>query len=214
MQRQLDMSSTHELLEILNRRDEELVRHLGLQTDFDRDWESLPNDVRKMLVKRVCAETYEINETQLKWIESKCGNRTPYHVYLARRDLNTCLDLLVDDYAAALIRDPAQKEVPVRREAVNDIVVDAENEVTPRRGRVRAIFRRGLRILRNTVKFLVIALVADPEFQRELAYLLTGNPLRKLFVFFLTRLWIYARFIQQIIVPLFMVFYPVNKALI
>jgi hypothetical protein len=208
VQRQLEASSTRELLEILNARDQELVRHLGLQTNFDHDWDNLPFDVKVMLVKRVCGETYEINETQLKWIESKCGNRTPYLVYLARRDLNTCLALLIDEYTSTLLRDPAQKTVPTRRESVNNIVQEVQIGVAPRKSRVQFIktpYRRVARIGRNFIKFLIVALIAEPEFQRELAYLLTGNPFRRIFVFILTRLWAYSRFIQDLLLPFFMV---------
>jgi hypothetical protein len=208
IQRQLDMSSPSELLEILNARDTELVRHMGLETNFDQEWDSLPHDVKLMLVKRVCGEPYEINETQLNWIESKSGSRTPYHVYLARRDLNACLALLVDEYTATLLRDPGQRLVPTRRERPKNIVEEVETEVVAHKGRFHFLqsgWGRMIRISRNFIKFIIIALIAEPEFQRELAYLLTGNPFRKLFVFILTRLWLYSRFIQDLILPFFMV---------
>lgn len=211
IQRQLDMSSPSELLLILKSRDTELVRHMGLETDFDQEWDSLPHDIKTMLVKRVCGEPYEINELQLDWIERKCGNRTPYHVYLARRDLNACLALLVDEYTATLLRDPAQKMVPTRRERPKNIVEEVEIEVVAEKGRfhmLKSAYRRVIRILRNFIKFIIIALIAEPETQRELAYLLTGNPLRRLFVFILTRLWKYSRFIQDLILPFFMVLFP------
>jgi hypothetical protein len=47
-----------------------------------------------------------------------------------------------------------------------------------------------------------------------LAYLLTGNPLRVFFVFLLTRLWLYAKFIQGLLIPVFMVIFPLPFMLI
>jgi hypothetical protein len=208
IQRQLDMSSTSELVEILNTRDTELVRHMGLETDFDQDWDSLPYDVKVMLVKRVCGEPYEINELQLDWLERKCGNRTPYHVYLARRDLNACLALLVDEYTATLLRDAGQTLVPVRRQRPRNIVQEVESEVVAHKGRFHLLkcgYRRAVRISRNFIKFIIVALISEPELQRELAYLLTGNPFRRLFVFIITRLWLYSRFVQDLCLPFFMV---------
>ena len=181
---------------------------MGLETNFDQDWDSLPYDIKRMLVKRVCGEPYEINELQLDWIESKCGNRTPYHVYLARRDLNACLALLVDEYTATLLRDSARKTIPTRREKQRDIVQEAQIDVTAHKGRfhfLKSGYRRLIRISRNVIKFIIIALIAESELQRELVYILTGNPFRRPFVFILTRLWMYARFVQDLLIPFFMV---------
>ena len=213
--RQLESSSTKELYEILNRRDHELVQHLALQTNCDRDWESLPNDIRVMLVKRVCGETYEINESQLKWLETnRCDPRVPYEVYLARRDLHAYLTLLIDDYTTSLLRDPIQRTVPTRREVVDDLVSGAKQEVAPsnsRYGVIGHLLRPVVAVkrwLRTFVKFLFIVLIADPEFQREMAYLLTGSWLGVPVMFLATRIWIYSRFLQELVIPLFMVYSP------
>ena len=215
---QLETSSSRELYDIINRRDEELVRHLCLDTNCDLEWDSLPNDVRATFVKRVISEPYELNDVHLRWIESKSGQKIPCHTYLARRDLHGCVCLMIEEYAASLLRDPVQRTVPVRREVVNDMVLDAERAMDP--STVRTGFFSTLlrpldsisRVVRTVVKFMFLAFIAEPEFQRELAYCLTGSLLRIPLTFIATRVWIYSRMIQNLLVPFFFVCSLLNNS--
>lgn len=208
IQRQLELSSPQELHVIRNRRDKEVIRHLGLLIDFDHEWEALPKDVRDLIVKRVCSDTHEIGPAHLEWIKSRCPKDMHYEVYLARRDLNACLTLLVNDAVEILLHNPAQKDVPVRRECSHNFMDGFEAEVMPKRSRfrfIRHILHRLFRIFQNTIKFTVMAMIAEPEFQRELTSLLSRNPLKKPVVLVLSRFWLYSRFIQDMIYPVFLV---------
>ncbi len=212
MKHQLESSSSGELYQIINRRDEELVRHLCLDTNCDLDWDNLPNDVRVMFVKRVASEPYEVSDIHLQWIESKRCQKILYNIYLARQDLHGCVSLMIEEYAAALLRDPVQRIVPVRREVADDMVDEAERSTAPstvRLGFLRSLFKpfdRISRFARTFVKFMFLAFIAEPEFQRELAHCLSGNFLRIPMTFIATRVWIYSRMIQNLIVPFFIVF--------
>jgi hypothetical protein len=211
MKRQLENSSCGELRQVLNRRDEELVRHLCLDTYPDREWESLPHEVRKMFVKRVAGEPYEFLEIQRDWIESnRCNQKIPYQTYLARRDLHASVSLLIDEYSAALLRDPIQRTVAVRREIINDIAGEADRAVAPSKTGLgwRILLKPFIRIktaLATFLKFTFLALIAEPEYQRELVYVLNGNILRIPVTFLATRLWIYSRIIQNLLLPFFLV---------
>jgi hypothetical protein len=212
MKRQLEESSSQELLQVLNRRDEELVRHLCLDTHCDRQWESLPNDVRVMFLRRVACEPFEVNDSEVEWIESnRCDQKQIHHqTYLARRDLHACVSLLIDEYAAALLRDPVQKTISVRREIINDIAAEAAREVAPLeiRSGWRILLKPFTRIRRFSsifVKFLFLGFIAEPEYQRELVYVLRGNFFKRPITFLATALWSYARFLQNILLPFFFV---------
>jgi hypothetical protein len=202
--RQLETSSAQELYEIRNRRDQVLLQHLCLQVDCDREWESLPNDVRIMLVNRVCGETYKINETQTQWLESR--TRIPVNAYISRRDLHCYITLMIDDYTATLLRHPVQQTLSSRWEVSHDLVAEVQKEVasTPHRSILRP-FIALVRSLRTFVKFGVLAMIAEPEFQRELAYLLKRSWFRRPIMFMSTRIWICARMIQNLLVPWFIV---------
>ena len=213
MKRQLDMSSIEELYAILNRRDRELLRHLCLGIDPDFGWESLPNDVRVLLIKRACSLRYEVDNSQIEWIQEISNHTTqiPYDIFLARRDLNACIALMVDEYVSGLLRDPAQRYVPPRYEVRNDVVRDIALEVAPEKPRygilgpiIWPLSRLG-RSIRTFIKFFVLALIAEPEFHRELAYVLTGKFLRRPITFLATRIWIYSRILQDWILPFFLV---------
>lgn len=212
MKHQLEASSIDELYQILNRRDEELVRHLCFNANPDLEWESLPSDLRTTLVNRVCGKPYTLNEPQLQWMSNRSNKRIPYQTYLARRDLHASLALLIDEYAAVLLRDPVQRTVPTRRVVVNDIAGDSQREMAPskvRRGFLGLLLQPVNHVVRTYLtfmKFLFLAFIAEPEFQRELAYVLNGRLLRIPLTFMATRFWIYARLIQSRLFPFFFVF--------
>ncbi|KAI9877112.1 MAG: hypothetical protein M1823_007159, partial [Watsoniomyces obsoletus] len=54
------------------------------------------------------------------------------------------------------------------------------------------------------MKFIVVSIVADPEFQRELDYMMAGKPafFRWPVTYFLAGLWTYCKILQQIMIPL------------
>ena len=213
MKHQLESSSSQELAEILNRRDENLLRYLCLDTNCDLEWDRLPTDVRIMFVKRVASEHYEMSESQLRWIESnRCDQkRIDYQAYLARRDLHACATLSIDEYAAALLRDPAQKVIPVRREIRNDIIDEADRDMAPsdiRSGCLKFFLKPFVRVrtsLRSFIKFFFLAFVAEPEYHRELAYTLNGSVLKKPITFIATSFWRYSWMVQNFLLPFFLV---------
>ena len=208
---QLETLSDKELYEILSRRDDELIKHLTLDTDCDRDWENLPNDVKVMFFKRVCGEAYEVNGSGLKWLETnRCNPQVPYDVYLARHDLYMRLELLISDYAASLLRTPALHIMSNQHQVNRNLVSEAKREIamSNRHGVIDyllAPFLAAKRWLRTFAKFSFIVLIADPEFQREMAYLLRQSWLGAIVMFLTTRLWMYSHFLQELLVPLFMV---------
>ena len=212
IQMQLEKSSSAELASILNLRDRELVRHLCLGLETDRYWESLPNEVRRMLLRRVSSQSCEINAGQLEWIKGLCGPRMPHDAFLARRELHVWVTLLIDDYASELFRDPANRAVPLRREKPNNYNQEIEELVAPAPPRsgfwhcITAPFRYVTRVLRSSIKFLVLAFIAEPEFQRELAYALRKKWIRPAVVFIATRFWIYAKIVQDTVLPFYLVF--------
>jgi hypothetical protein len=211
IRRQLETSSIEELNAIIDSREQALARHLCLQVNIDRDWGSLPQDIRAMLVKRVSNEGYQITDAISEWLYNHCGRQTQPEQYLARRDHHVHLSLLIHEYAVRLLRRPSQRSVATRRHAIDTSVSDIDKEVAPSRNRagftswLRHPFFRTFRLFGTILKFTVLMLIAEPEFQRELAYLLKGNKLKHLIMFVSTRFCIYARLIQQTVLPWFMV---------
>ena len=61
------------------------------------------------------------------------------------------------------------------------------------------------RFFRSLPKFFILAFVAEPEYQRELAYVLGSTFLKIPIRFVATRIWIYARWIQDFVLSFFLV---------
>jgi len=158
-----------------------------------------------MLLRRVESQSCEINAGQLEWIKSLSA-RVPVDTFLARRDLHVWLTLLIDDYVALLLR--AQRSVPERRKTLN-YVQRIEDSVAPlprRRGIFAYLpFNYIARTLRGFIKFLFLAFIAEPDFQRELAYALRRMWIRPVVMFIATSAWFYAKFVQDIVLPFYLV---------
>jgi len=58
------------------------------------------------------------------------------------------------------------------------------------------------------LRLLAIAFVAEPEFQRELDYALLSTPMiiRHIILFLATRGWKYTKFLQDIVMPIFLLY--------
>ena len=167
-----------------------------------------------MFLKRVTSEAYALNENLLSWIErNRCGESgVSCQTYVARENLHVCVALLIDEYATNQLREPLQTVVPARRPIPNSIAAEVERKLRPtaeKSGLLVIVFKPFAFVgksMRTFIKFLFLALIAEPEFQRELAYVLTGNIFRKIITFMVTRIWIFARFMQVSILPFFFVF--------
>jgi len=223
IERQLENSSRQELYSILQRRDQELVHHLCLNTACDRDWESLPNDVRTLLVKRACGEAYEITESQRNWIESQSSGHR-YDVFIGRQDLHASIAVLIHNYAEDLFHSPYQRTVAPRRTITNSLLSEVAAAVARSNdlGGFMGVLLIPILIISRwfgiALKFFLLILIAEPEIQRELDYLMKDEKGRRRWfkvpiMFLLTRFWIYARMIQRVVVPFFMVNSPLNPML-
>jgi hypothetical protein len=211
---QLQQSSRLELFQIVTHRDNELVRHLCLDINCDLEWDDLPNDVRVILMNRVKSQPQVFSPSQLQWIQkNRCnGNVLSYRTYLASQDIHACLTLLIDEYAGNRLREPNSNTTPERRPVTTiDVAAEAERELRPRSEDApifKIIFKPFdlvANFIKTSIKFLFLACIAEPEFQRELACVLTGGIFRRLVTFLITRIWIFARFLQNLILPFFFV---------
>jgi hypothetical protein len=89
-------------------------------------------------------------------------------------------------------------------------VTAAEREVAPVKlsGLWHGIFRPIAllcRALQTFVKFFVLAFIAEPEYQRELAYVLRGRFLKTPVMFIATCVWVYARIVQDVVMTFYLV---------
>ncbi|KAI9794230.1 MAG: hypothetical protein M1816_006156 [Peltula sp. TS41687] len=210
--RQLEFSSTNERFSVMKRQSIEVLHNFCLGIDCDRDWAKLPEDARSFLLKRVIGARSELSASQLGWLKSiteQDGN-IDINTYVSRCDLAAALAVVIGAYAIDIPHDYVSKErqpLPLSKYAK---AMDIRTLSRPPRTRLLSmlepVFGKLYHGLGTCIKFLVIALIADPEFQRELDYVLSPKPavLRYPLTFLLNHIWIYSRFLQRITLPFFL----------
>ncbi len=184
-----------------------LLRHLLLGVDSDREWEQLPQTVRSFLLRRLCGSTASPSPRDEAWLCEKLGVRGPFDAWMAQCRLGAALTRAVLAYARHLELDaefeppaaafplgPQRDEHPLLTEWVAD---DAQ-------GSKPGVFSSMVHKAKMGVKFLIISLTADPEYQRELDLVLGDAPSvwRWPVVFFLNGIWVYSKFLQGFLVPI------------
>lgn len=187
-----------------------VLRHLLLGVDIEQEWEILPGDVRRFLLQRACGQPYRLSKSQAQWIESrfKLTDSADLDVWLARYDLSASLAEAVGNYAQRIADEKAvtpstnlSQSIPISSLQFSD------EQITGPSSRVETSLLRLYLKIKSCVKFTVLSLVADPEYQRELDYMLRTQPL--LLSWPLKRclacIWSFCKVLQDLILPLVLV---------
>ncbi|TKA72816.1 hypothetical protein B0A49_05480 [Cryomyces minteri] len=210
VKRQLERSAA-ERARAIKQADRESLRHMLVGLDCDRDWDNLPMTIRSLLLKTCCGEPLKITGEQLSWIRSRSSQRGSLDVeeHFARAKLGAALTLYVEAYAKALEADGHYQDRHEPPDATYQRFIgaplpsDANNPDGQFIETVRQPVYRTIQAVRFVVKFFVISLVADPEFQRELEYVISDKTflLRWPAKVILNGIWIYCKTLQRIIIP-------------
>lgn len=212
--RQLENAAV-ERASIIRNGDKEMLRHLLLGLDCDKDWDSLPRTIRAFLLKRCLGDASPVSDDQISWIRARfCrGNSLDVDEYMARCNLGASLTTLVNSFAETLEAehtDGFQQYSPYPSHE-KCLELPFKHSINGLKGSrlefLRLPIYRIYHGLRICIKFLVVCLVADPEFQRELDYVMSTKPwiIRWPVTFFLNGFWMYCKRLQETILPNFLV---------
>lgn len=219
MRRQLD-TEPDECTWFTDELDHRMLRHALLDLDCDRDWDLLPRTVRNFLLRRCRGGGTRMIPDQIEWVCARFGKGDTVQVreYVNRCNLEADVCLLVEVYIkrAEQHRYDAKTRVLTRRESIRPIsrasrahtYVSEEVDVPEKKYEhvTRMIPDPIIRIhqmIRVSMKFFIVAITADPEFQRELDYVLSTKPrfVRWGLAIWLDGLWMFCRALQNIVIP-------------
>jgi hypothetical protein len=213
IKRQLENSET-ERIRVINSGDQVLLKHLLLGLDCDIEWDQLPRDVRTYLLNRCCGQPAYLSRKELNWIASRfCPDSKSLDIeeYIARCNLGVCLTYQVNKYAESLEADSNFHDMPEPPDAsiencLNFPLSDADHVDTSLMASIKRPIYRFWQILTICLKLFVVTTVADPEYQRELDYLLSNKPafIRWPVTFMLNALWNFCKTLQKIALPFFL----------
>ncbi|KAF2430083.1 hypothetical protein EJ08DRAFT_697629 [Tothia fuscella] len=192
----------------------ELLRYLCYGLPFETSWDTLPLEIRRLLLRRCLGESTALSDTQLLWLENnlQAENDCAVETRIARFDLGAILAVHKLNY----FRKQAAKQIS-EKSIITDVAEDFQwlkkssnisvklNVFRRTTDIVRVPLSRVYHIVGTWIKFFVIAPIADPEYQRELNCVMGRSsawvkPVRYLPV----GLWMYARTVQSLILPWFL----------
>ncbi|KAI1002392.1 hypothetical protein K3495_g5809 [Podosphaera aphanis] len=193
------------------------LKFLSLGLEPDLDWESLPRDIRELIIKRCVGEEDVLTESQSEWLASNQAHGVPVTIFLARCNFGAYIARSNHRYALS-IRDKVADKIVHQEE-----MLDSSNFLKVRQSTRRFTPQKilqGLKfpfsIIYHNIgicfRLLAIAFVADPELQRELNYALhTSTKIRRrVTLFIITGVWKYTKALQALLVPLFILYSRTN----
>lgn len=192
----------------------ELLRHLCYGLPYETMWDSLPLEIRRLLLRRCLGKSLSPTAVQLLWLENnlQAEDGCALETRIARYDLAAILSVHKLNY----FRKQAAKQIS-EKSMVTEMSDDfqwlkKQNSINTK----STLFRRATLIIGAPlakiyhavglwVKFLTIAPIADPEYQRELncvvkRYGAAATPAKLLLV----SLWMYSKKVQSTILPWFL----------
>jgi hypothetical protein len=209
VKRQLETCTT-ERVRAIGHWQKTLLRHLLLGLDCDLDWDKLPKDVRSFLLQRCCGQFCRLSSKQVSWIRSRFSADETLGIeeYIARCNLGASLAVAVTSFAETL---PPSHDFQYA--FLDSWSIGAQLPSSPNlKGlgfseALKLSFSRCHEKIKTCIKFTVISLVADPEYQRELNYMIGRQPLLiswpvKLF---LNSVWSICKRLQRVILPFVLV---------
>ncbi|PLB38320.1 glycosyltransferase family 4 protein [Aspergillus candidus] len=176
----------------------ELLRNLCLGFECDSHWEKLPKHIRESLLDRCIGKPCQLSDDGAKWLQARlCRFDTKeLAVHVARSNLGAATAVSVLDYAHY-----GTGESTVTKDINTATYIPYISRLPPL---AVSVVQRSLSSLWHkigaVVKFTVVALIAEPEFQRELNHVMSRRSafVRVPLVYFLNLVWTYAKIMQDI----------------
>jgi hypothetical protein len=201
-------TSTQERAHIIDHGSKILLRHLLLGVNAETEWDELPKDIRRFLLKHCTGHSQALSVNEEAWITSRTCATDAFNCdeYIARYDLSAALTASILAFAKAIAPSHGGYGSDVDNLHLHDEHIFANSNLAiniPSRGPFKRLFFRLQQVWKACVKFCILSLVADAEYQRELDYMLRTQPL---FIywpvsFVLNCIWMYVKFLQGVIIP-------------
>ncbi|OJJ07409.1 hypothetical protein ASPVEDRAFT_46734 [Aspergillus versicolor CBS 583.65] len=188
-----------------------LLRHLLLGIDCDLEWDDLPRAARSLLLRRCSGKPGRVTTEELSWLQGRVGAQDLQGVgaFVARYNMGVALSLSVNYYAQRWMDQADYPDYPVFQDSTYEKPIQRALP-SPLGTNVR--FTDALKLsftyihhsVKTCLKFVIISLVADPQYQRELEYVLRGQPLIFSWpvTILLNSIWSLCKLLQRILIPL------------
>jgi hypothetical protein len=195
--------------------EDEALKFLALGFDVNLVWDHLPRDIRELIVKRCTGQHDGLTRSQNEWLVAHHAQGTPIKTFLTRCNFGAFVAMSGRSFALGArdyTRDDAIDEKLYHEDTLDSLsflrVKPPIAKFTLRKiGRsLKVPFSAVYHNLGVCLKLFAIAFVAEPEFQRELDYALHSTPIiiQHIILFLATGVWKYTKFLQNIVMPIFL----------
>jgi glycosyltransferase involved in cell wall biosynthesis len=188
-----------------------LMQYLLLGLDCEREWEYLPKSIRSFLLRRISGQAENLPSDVESWLCTKFHLANSFEVeqHVARCNVGAELTVSVNAYAKVLEENGSYMEddseiLDSSCEKLIGSPPPADAKVSHSFfGPVKYLFSRLRQQIDNSIKFFVLALTADPDYQRELDFVIGGT----FFLFrwpvtiLLNSIWSLCKLLQRMILP-------------
>lgn len=192
------------------------LKYLLLGVECETEWDLLPKSIRSFLLDRTYGNQSPLSAEEEDWIRSRMvptDDIDPLD-YLHRCQLGA-------DYAAALVRHAEELDIrgwsSDNESSIHDVDADTRSRSESQTDSLLSgvdsssspgRFSRLLQNFRTCVKFVCLSMTADPDFQRELDYMMQEQPkfIKKVVCFFLNGNWRCYRTLQSFILPVVLLY--------
>jgi hypothetical protein len=193
----------------------ELLRYLCYGLPCETKWDTMPLEIRRLLLHRCLGEPTTITDLQMEWLEEHLPAERGclLETRLTRFDLGAILSVHKFNYFKKQLSKPESEKKLITNVSEDFQWLKKAHNIDARQGIASRVydvlkvpFSMAYHTLGKWLKFAVIAPIGDPEYQRELNCVLnqTNFLVRMPIRYSYTALWIYARRIQAWFLPWFL----------
>ncbi|EPS26705.1 putative polysialyltransferase [Penicillium oxalicum 114-2] len=176
----------------------ELLRQLCLGFEPDIHWDKLPAEVRKALLNRCVGRPCGLQDSEHQWLQkSLCQFDTEYlDVHVARCNLGAAMAVSILEYTHHGTGESAIPAEPQTAEFISYVPRKLPLPLTLLRSPASYLYHK----VGTLVKFAMVAMIADPEFQREFDHVTKTLPtvVRVPVNFLFNLVWVYGKITQDI----------------
>ncbi|KAK2612538.1 hypothetical protein QQS21_001476 [Conoideocrella luteorostrata] len=185
-----------------------LLHYTLLGVDMDLEWDLLPKDIRSYLLKRCGGWTEPLSSSEEDWLRHRLASRGypgDVALHITRCELGAALTTAILKYANNLdIEGYGVTPATGLGGQGNNVQSGVEFSNPKHPSLIKPIPSRMLQKVNLCIKFLILSMTADPEYQRELDFVIGNKPglIRWPLIFLLNTVWSYFKFWQNILIPL------------
>jgi hypothetical protein len=187
------------------------LNYLGLQIEAETEWDLLPRDIRDLVMRRCTGQEEIPTRSQNEWLIFNKTGKLPVSTFLTRCNYGAYVAVACRKYALGARDDCLDEKLhhqdsleslrflkvvhPIEQRSIREVLQDTKAPLSIMYHKV-GVF----------LKLMAIAFVAEPEFQRELTCALSSNSkiVRCTTIFLATGIWKYTKWLQNMVMPIFL----------